>query len=154
MRSSIIGGLRKKLPKEISDDEYKKFKELLDNEKKREEQNKVKKEFFIEQLSEKVDMLLDLNKTYGPVEAYALTFTRFLTNDFKAHGVDVLWFNWSEIQKYLTNKCLEHDNKGRKMLKKSFREHLLNRGIKTKINRKYNTFKVSKCQPRKKEKKQ
>lgn len=135
---------------EITDNEMLKFKELLDNEKRREEQEKLKSEFFIEQLSEKVDILLDLNKTYGSVEAYALTFTRFMNNDFKAHGVDFMWFNWSEIQKYLTDRCLEMDVKGKKKLKKSFREHLLNRGIKTNINRKYNTFKVSKCQPRKK----
>lgn len=141
------------MPVEISDDEYKKFKELLDNEKRREEQEKLKSEFFIEQLSEKVDMLLDLNKTYGSVEAYALTFTKFINNDFKAHGVDVLWFNWTEIQRYLTDRCLDNDQLGKKKLKKSFREHLLNRGVKTHINRKYNTFKVSKCPPRKKKKK-
>jgi len=140
------------MPIEISDKEYKKFKELLDQEKRREEQEKLKSEFFIEQLSQKVDMLLDLNKTYGSVEAYALTFTKFILNDFKAHKIDVLWFNWSEIKRYLTERCLEDDEKGRKRLKKSFREHLLDRGIKTHINRKYNIFKVSKCQPRKKRK--
>jgi len=140
------------MPVEISDEEYKKFKELLDGEKRREEEKKLEKEFFIEQLSEKVDILLDLNKSYGPIEAYALTFTKFITNDFKAHKTDVLWFNWSEIQKYLTERCLENDKFGRKALKKSFREHLLDRGIKTFINRKYNTFKVSKCRPRKKKK--
>lgn len=138
---------------DISEEEYKKFKELLDQEKRREEQEKLKSEFFINQLSEKVDMLLDLNKTYGSVEAYALTFTKFILNDFKAHKTDVLWFNWSEIQRYLTERCLEDDEMGRKRLKKSFREHLLNRGVKTHIDRKYNTFKVSKCQPRKKKKK-
>ena len=133
------------MPVEITDNEYKKFKELLDNEREREKQEEYKKEFFIEQLTEKVDMLLDLNKTYGPMEAYALTFTRFINNDFKAHKTDVLWFNWSEIQKYLTDRCLEIDKKG----KKSFREHLHERGIKTNINRKYNTFKISKVSPKK-----
>ena len=144
---------RKNMP-EITDEEMKKFKELIDQEKRREEQEKLNKEFFIEQLSQKVDMLLDLNKTYGPIEAYALTFTKFLLNDFKAHGVDVLWFNWSEIQRYLTERCLDKDVLGKTKLKKSFREHLLDRGIKTYIDRKYDTFKVSKCQPRKKSKKQ
>ena len=138
---------------EITDEEYKKFKELLDKEKRREEEEKLRKEFFIEQLSEKVDMLLDLNKTYGPVEAYALTFYKFLVNDFKAHKTNVLWFSWSEIQRYLTERCLEKDHLGRQRLKKSFRDKLLERGIKCQINRKYNTFKVSKCQPKKKTKK-
>jgi len=137
------------MPVEITDDEYKKFKELIDKENRREDEEKLRKEFFIEELSQKVDMLLDLNKSYGPIEAYALTFTKFIHNDFKAHKTDVLWFNWSQIKKYLTDKCLEDDYK----LKKSFREHLLYRGIKTNINRKYNTFKVSKCQPKKKTKK-
>ncbi len=138
---------------EITDEEMLKFKELIDQEKRREEQEKLKSEFFIEQLSQKVDMLLDLNKSYGTVEAYALTFTKFILNDFKAHGVDVLWFNWSEIQRYLTDRCLSKDELGKTTLKKSFREHLLDRGIKTHINRKYNTFKVSKTLPRKKTKK-
>lgn len=138
---------------EITEEEYKKFKELLDKEKKREEEEKLRKEFFIEQLSEKVDMLLDLNKTYGPIEAYALTFYKFLQNDFKAHKTDTLWFSWSEIQRYLTDRCLEKDHLGRKRLKKSFRDKLLERGIKCQIDRKYNTFKVTTCPPKKRKKK-
>ena len=138
---------------EITDEEMLKFKELIDKENRRIEDEKINKQFFIEQLTEKVDILLDLNKSYGPIEAYALTFTKFINNDFIANKTDILWFNWFEIQRYLTDRCLEKDALGRTRLKKSFREHLLYRGIKTNINRKYNTFKVSKCQPKKKIKK-
>lgn len=149
-RNVEIGGAL--MSPEISEEEFLKFKELLDKEKEREKTEKIRKEIYIDQLSKKVDALLDLNKSYGPIEAYALTFYKFLVNDFKAHKTDTLWFSWTEIQRYLTNVCMEKDPFGRTRLSKAFREHLLDRGIKTNINRKYNTFKVSKCQPRKRKK--
>ena len=138
---------------EITDEEMKKFKELIEKDKQREKEDKVRKEIYIDKLSENVDILLDLNKSYGPIEAYALTFANFLKNDFKAHETDVLWFSWSEIQRYVTEKCLERDQKGNLMLNNSFRQHLLSRGFKTRVNRQYDTFKVEKCQPRKRRKK-
>lgn len=136
----------------ITKEEQKKFKELLDKEKRDIEKQKFDKEFFIEQLSERVDNLLDLNKSYGPIEAYSVTFSKFLTNDFKAHETDTLHFKWSEIKRYLTSRCLARD-KGGWRLKKVFREHLLDRGFKTRINRRWDTFQVKKTSPRKRVKK-
>jgi hypothetical protein len=138
-----------KIP-EISEEEYKKFKELLEAQKKREEEKKVKKELFLEELSARTQALIDLNKTYGPVEAYAVTFAKFIENDFKVNKTNVLWFNWEELQNYLTDVCLmTRWGTGVIDMKRSFRRNLKDRGICFKIDRKYNTVKVYKCQKRK-----
>ncbi len=137
---------------EITEVEMKKFKELLDKEKEEKNHLVMSREIYLDQLSQRVDALIDLNKTYGPMQAYALTFSKFILNDFEAHKTDTLFFSWSEIQKYLTERCLAKDYKGRIALKKDFRERLKERGIATRINRKWNTFKVFKCLPKKRTK--
>ena len=124
---------------EISDEEMKLFKELVVRENKRKENERVNKELFIEELSSRTQALLDLNKSYGPVEAYAVTFAKFMTNDFKAHKCTELWFNWEEIQNYLTEVCLTVGRRGQMEIKKSFRNNLKDRGICMKIDRGYNT---------------
>lgn len=134
---------------EITKEEMAKFKELLDKENQIRKDEALDKGFFLEQLTQKVDELIDLNKTYGPVEAYAVTFCKFLRNDFKAHKTDTLHFKWSEIKRYLTNRCLAKDERGNLRLRKRFRTHLLNRGYKTRINRRWDTFQVKKTKPRK-----
>lgn len=126
-----------------------KFKELLDKERQERKREEIKKEIFIKDLRSRVDDLLDLNKTYGPVEAYALTFAKFLKDEFMAHDTDVLWFQWGEMQRYLTDICMEIGPKGVTQLKRLFKKHLLNRGYSTRISRKYDTFRVGKIKPRK-----
>ena len=131
---------------EITEKEMELFKELVNRENQRRKDERVKKELFIEELSVRTQALLDLNKSYGPVEAYAVTFAKFMTNDFKAHKCDELWFNWEEIQNYLTDVCLIIGYKGQTQLKQSFRDNLKNRGICMRIDREYNTVKIFKCE--------
>lgn len=125
------------------------FKELLAREKRRKKDERVSNELFIEELSKRTQALLDLNKSYGPIEAYAITFAKFLENDFKAQKTDVLWFNLEELQNYLTDVCLKVNEKGEKDIKTSFRRNLKDRGICMLINRQYNTVKIFKCEKRK-----
>ncbi|MHA1408781.1 MAG: hypothetical protein ACTSQY_00435 [Candidatus Odinarchaeia archaeon] len=134
---------------EITEEEMKKFKELIEKEKRWRKIEEAKKTFSIKELSKKVDLLLDLNKSYGPMEAYALTFANFLKNDFRKNKTNVLWFSWSEMQRYLTDVCLEFDKNGNKTLKKSFRERLKERGFRMKINRRWNTLEIRKTKPSK-----
>ena len=83
------------------------------------------------------------------MEAYAVTFAKFLENDFKVQKCDELWFNLEEIENYLTEECMEMGNRGILTIKKSFRKNLKNRGICMRIDRKYNTVKIYKCERRK-----
>lgn len=134
---------------EISKEEMELFKELVAREKQRKKTEEVDKGLFLEELSSRTKALLDLNKSYGPVEAYTVTFAKFIFNDFKAHSCDELWFNWEEIQNYLTDVCLVRGYKGQTQPKQSFRNSLKDRGICMKIDREYNTVKIFKCEKRK-----
>jgi hypothetical protein len=134
---------------DITEEEMILFKELVSRENQRRKDELVKKELFLEELSSRTKALLDLNKSYGPVEAYAVTFAKFMNNDFKAHKCDELWFNWQEIQNYLTDVCLVRGYKGQLTPKPQFRNNLKDRGICMRIDREYNTVKIFKCEKRK-----
>lgn len=127
----------------ISDLEYKKFKELVDKENAKREEEKENREVYLRGLAERVDGLLNLNSTYGPIEAYSLTFYNFIKNDFEAHKTDILFFDWQEMKRYLTEQCLKGDD-----IKKSFRDNLRDRGIGIRVNKKWNTVKVYKLKPK------
>ena len=125
----------------ITKEEMEKFKELIEEKNKREETlNRVD---YLATLSARVQNILEINKTYGPIEAYVLVFVKFLKNDMKYHNTDTLYFSWSDMQKYLTDACLDI-NTGKKILKPSFRNNLRKRGFKTRISTKWNTIKVKK----------
>jgi len=140
---------------EITWEEMKKFKELLDKEKEETELKIALDE--IDTLSARVDEIITKNKSYGSVQALALAFSRLLHKDFKKHGTDILCFSWREIQSYLTEYCLHkktHVKKSgiieeRVYLKQIFKSRLRERGIGSRVNFKYDTVCFNKVKPKK-----
>ena len=137
----------------LSDREYKKFKELLDEDKKRKEIDELKEKVFLHDLIERTKLtLLDLNKHYGPVEAYAVQFVKLMKKIFSEENIEIYWFNWQEFQEYVTKACLM-EKYGRIFLKKAFRERLRDYGIYTQIMRKRGVIKIWAGEPTKRVKK-
>lgn len=126
----------------ISEEKLKKLKEIQEQLEKKDKIDKVTENFFLDKLSEKTQGLLDLNKTYGTQEAYALTFSRYLENDMKAHKEDVLFYDWDEIKKYLTQACLRTEkNAEGYFLSTTFLKYLKRYGFKSRLNKKYGVIK-------------
>lgn len=137
----------------LTDREYKKFKELIDEDKKRKEIDELKEKVFLHDLIERTKLtLLDLNKHYGPVEAYAVQFVKLMKNIFSEENIEIYWFNWQEFQEYVTKACLM-EKYGRIFLKKAFRERLRDYGIYTQIMRKRGVIKIWAGEPTKRVKK-
>jgi hypothetical protein len=131
----------KYMTREISEEEYQKFLELLENQKKELSSQNLSREIYIKRLIEHYEEVKKQVGSYGTVEIYALVFAKFLDNMMKVNKIDVYYNTWTEMQRYLTDTCLEIGKEG-KRLKRSFKKHLRNRGFVTKINRKYNTFTI------------
>ena len=137
----------------ISDNQLKKFKALLDEEKKRKKADELEEKTALKKLIERTKLtLLDLNKHYGPVEVYAVEFVKLMKKIFKEEKMEIFWFNWREFKEYVTEVCLMK-KKGRFFLKKSFRERLRDYGIYTQIMRKRGVIKVWQDEPVKRTKK-
>lgn len=132
----------------ITEREYKKFKELLDEKKKRDEFDKLKDKIFIKDLIERTKLtLLDLNRHYGPVEAYSVQFVKLMKKIFKEEKIEIFWFNWKEFKEYVTDVCLTINQHGNIVLKKAFRERLRDYGIYTMIMRKRGVIKIWQDEP-------
>ena len=137
----------------ITDKEAKKFKELLDEDKNRKKMDELAEKVFLNDLIERTKLtLLDLNKHYGPVEAYAVQFVKLIKKIFKEEKIAIYWFNWREFKEYVTEACLMK-KKGKVYLKKAFRERLRDYGIYTKIMRKRGVIKIWEGEPVKRTKK-
>lgn len=138
----------------ITDKEAKKFKELLDEEKKRKKNAELADKVFLSDLLERTRLtLLDLRKGRGPVEAYAIQFVKVMFKTFKQEKINVFWFNWKEFKEYVTDACLTLNKNGNIVLKKAFRERCRDYGIFTQILRKRGVIKVWKGEPVKRIKK-
>ena len=137
----------------ITDKEAKKFKELIDADKKRKKIDELGEKVFLHDLIERTKLtLLDLNKHYGPVEAYAVQFVKLIKKIFKEEKIAIYWFNWREFKEYVTEACLMK-KKDKIYLKKAFRERLRDYGIFTKIMRKRGVIKIWSDEPVKRTKK-
>lgn len=137
----------------ISDNQYKKFKALLAEEKKRKEIDELEEKGALKKLIERTKLtLFDLRSHYGPVEAYAVEFVKLMKKIFKEEKMEIYWFNWREFQEYVTEACLmkKYD---RIFLKKAFRERLRDYGIFTQIMRKRGVIKIWQSDPVKRIKK-
>ena len=138
----------------ISEDQLKKFKELLNEKKRRDDLDKMNEKVFLHDLIERTKLtLLDLNRHYGPVEAYAIQFVKLIKKIFKEEKIEIYWFNWREFKEYVTEACLMK-KLGRIFLKKSFRERLRDYGIYTQIMRKRGVIKIWQDEPVKRTKKE
>ena len=137
----------------ITDKEAKKFKELIDADKKRKKIDELGEKVFLHDLIERTKLtLLDLNKHYGPVEAYAVQFVKLIKKIFKEEKIAIYWFNWREFKEYVTEACLMK-KQGKIYLKKAFRERLRDYGIYTLIMRKRGVIKIWAGEPVKRTKK-
>ena len=137
----------------ISDNQLKKFKELLAEEKKRKEIDELEEKGALQKLIERTKLtLFDLRSHYGPVEAYAVEFVKLMKKIFKEEKMEIYWFNWREFQEYVTEACLMKKY-GRIFLKKAFRERLRDYGIYTMIMRKRGVIKIWQSDPVKRTKK-
>ena len=137
----------------VSDNQFKKFKELLNEEKKRKEINELEEKGALKKLIERTKLkLFDLRSTYGPVEAYAVEFVKLMKKIFKEEKMKLFWFNWGEFKDYVTESCLMK-KRGKIFLKKSFRERLRDYGIYTQIMRKRGVIKIWESEPVKRTKK-
>jgi hypothetical protein len=134
---------------EISQREWEKFQELIEKEKQIIQGRTLNREIYLDNLRQKKEALLDLSKGYGPIDAYATVFSKYLKNTFEATKEEKQYFNWSNIQFYLTEQCLTLNNKGEVDLKKQFRDNLRDRGYRCRIYRKYNIICIRKTEPRK-----
>ena len=138
----------------ITDKEAKKFKELLDEVKRREKMDELAEKVFLSDLIERTKLtLLDLRKGRGPVEAYAIQFVKIMKKTFKEEKINIFWFNWKDFKEYVTTACLTLNNYGNIVLKKAFRERCRDYGIYTKILRKRGVIKVWEGEPVKRTKK-
>ena len=137
----------------ITDNQLKKFKELLNEKKRRNELDKLNEKIFLHDLIERTKLtLLDLNRHYGPVEVYAVQFVKLIKKIFEEEDMKIYWFNWREFQEYVTQACLMK-KRGRIFLKKAFRERLRDYGIYTQIMRKRGVIKIWQDEPVKRTKK-
>ncbi len=131
----------------ISDNQLKKFKELLVEERKRKKADELRDKVFLHDLIERTKLtLLDLSKHYGPVEVYAVQFVKLIKKIFKEEKMEIYWFNWREFKEYVTEVCLTK-KRGKIFLKKSFRERLRDYGIYTQIMRKRGVIKIWQSEP-------
>ncbi len=138
----------------ITDREYKKFKELLDEKKRKDNFDKMKEKVFLHDLIERTKLtLLDLNKHYGPIEVYAIEFVKLIKKIFKEEKMEIYWFNWREFKEYVTDMCLTINQHGNIVLKKAFRERLRDYGIFTQIMRERGVIKIWQDEPVKRVKK-
>lgn len=133
----------------ITEEELKKFKELLAEQKKREEEDKKTKSQQIKDLIGKFEKFKVDYANYGTVEALANKFASYLKDYFSATNEEFIPFNWLEMQMYLTERCLRKNKKDQIDLKRSFRDNLRDYGFCILINRKYNTMRIKPCEPRK-----
>lgn len=133
---------------EITEEEYKKFQELMKREKQREMGKKVERELYLQKLKEQSERLLDLNRSYGPIQAYAVTFCKTMNKFRKANNSDIFWFNWEEFKRYVTKRCLVM-KRGKVRLKQGFRTYCAERGWRFRISFDYNSIRVEKCEPKK-----
>jgi len=138
----------------ITDNEYKKFQELIEEAKEREKMDELAEKVFLDDLLERTKLtLLDLRKGRGPIEAYAIQFVKVMKKTFKQEKINVFWFNWQEFMDYVTDVCLTINRHGNIVLKKAFRERCRDYGIFTQILRKRGVIKVWEGEPVKRIKK-
>lgn len=136
------------MPK-ISDDEYKKFQELLKKEQQREKGKEISREIYLEKLKQNAEKMINITSTYGEIGAQALTFTQWLENQSKVNNTDVFYFSWTEMLKYFgagqgfnLKPVYKIKEDGEYTLKRSFRNQMKRRGWTMRINRENNTLKV------------
>ncbi len=138
----------------ITDDEAKKFKELLEEEKRIQKYDELADKVFLHDLLERTRLtLLDLRKGRGPVEAYAIQFVKIMRKTFKDEKINVFWFDWQAFKEYVTDACLTINMHKNIVLKSSFRERCRDYGIFTQILRKRGVIKVWSGEPVKRKKK-
>jgi len=138
----------------LTKEEYKKFQELIDEEKKRKQVDELKDKLFLHDLIERTKLtLLDLSRGYGPIEAYAVQFVKMIKKIFKEEKMKIYWFNWREFKEYVTEACLTKNKHHNIVLKKAFRERLRDYGIYTQILRKRGVIKIWEGEPVKRVKK-
>lgn len=131
----------------LSENQLKKFNELLKEEKERKKADELRDELFLHDLIERTKLtLLDLSSHYGPVESYAVQFVKLMKKIFSEEKIEIYWFQWREFQKYVTEVCLTKRD-GKVILKKSFRERLRDYGIFTQIMRKRGVIKIWQGKP-------
>ena len=136
----------------ISDEDFDKFKELMNERKEKKKVDEASNEQYLQNLIGKFEHFKVDYANYGTIEAMALKFATYLKDYFNKTGEDFIPFNWLEMQRYLTSKVLDKNDKGLMDLRRSFRNTLRDYGFSVTINRKYNTMKVKKCEPRKRRK--
>jgi len=136
---------------QISKDEFKKFKELVEKEKMDKIFREMNRDEVLEKLSDKVKALIHLNKSLGDIEAYARTFAKLIEGDMKFHKTDVMVYDWADIQRYLTPACLDFHgfNAGFPKYnivypKMIFRRRMKELGYKMNVDNKWNIFTVRK----------
>jgi len=132
----------------ITDEEYEKFKELIEEAKERKKMDELAEKVILSDLIERTKLkLLDLRKGRGPVEAYAIQFVKVMKETFKQEKINVFWFSWREFKEYVTSACLTTNQHGNIVLKKAFRERCRDYGIFTQILRKRGVIKVWEGEP-------
>jgi len=133
----------------ISEEDFKKFKELMKERKQKRKQEEDSQEEYLTNLIGKFEQFKVDYVNYGTVEAMALKFSTYLKDYFNKTHEEFIPFNWLAMQKYLTDRVLTKNDKGQIDFRRSFRNNLRDYGFTITINRKYNTMRVSKCEPRK-----
>jgi len=136
----------------ISNEEAKKIKEII------EENERLKKTLKKENLGSlslrklqglaKIE-IANLDKFYGPVEAYAVEFVKIVKRQMADNNTKILFFNWRYFQDYVTKRCLDKNGKNQIILKASFREKVRDYGFCFRLERYTGTISVKKCEPRK-----
>ena len=125
------------------------FKELLEERKKRQETQKKKEKFTLEDWINITKLeLSDLHAEYGIIQSCAIEFVKLFRRACINDKIKEVYFTWDSFMDYVEDICLERNEKGQIILKKSFRNRLGDYGVGTKRDMKSNTIKVFLRAPR------
>ena len=127
----------------ITNEEMALFKELLEERKKRQEAQKKKEKFTLEDWINITKLeLSELHVEYGIIQSCAIEFVKLFKRVCLNDKITVVYFKFDSMMGYVTDECLERNSKGQIVLKKSFRDRLAEYGVGTKRDMKSNTIKI------------
>lgn len=121
----------------------------MEERKKRQEVQKEKEKFTLEDWINITKLeLSDLHAEYGLIQSCAIEFVKLFKRACLNDKIKEIYFTWDSFMGYVEDICLQRNEKGQIILKKSFRNRLGDYGVGTKRDMKSNTIKVFLRAPR------
>lgn len=121
----------------ISDEEFDRFKELMEKERQRLEN----REQYVTKIREKVERWSEEFTKYTSIEAYAVVFVKNIKRVLRHNKTKVMWFSWKRLRRYMTDSVVNYNGE-QANIKKSFRAHCREYGVHFRLNRKWDTVRI------------